>query len=198
MYGRKGLRDFRGRIIAGMEETGWLYFGEFVVPKNPQAQAIRTKTDRLQFSQFHRNSLESSPALNDYVLEFRKPGDPEAVVIPDVTNDEWIVWASGVWGDVRETDVLSGWQGARAEEDEKHICPLQLTVIDRCVRLWSNPGETVFTPFLGIGSECYQAILRRRRGVGVELKGEYFTQAVRNCERAVALTHGQLSMFENE
>jgi len=194
-HGRKGLRDFRGTVIAAMERAGFYYHGEFVIPKNPQAQAIRTKSDRLQFSQFRRNSLESTPSLNDYVLQFKKPGEPDVVVKNDVSNDEWIDWASGVWTGIRETDVLTGWMSARAEEDEKHICPLQLPVIDRCIRLWTNPGEVVFTPFLGIGSEVYQSILRRRKGVGVELKREYFVQAVRNCNRAVAETYGQLELF---
>jgi superfamily II DNA or RNA helicase/DNA modification methylase len=196
LTGRKGLRDFRGTIISAMENAGFWFFGEFVIPKNPQAQAIRTKTDRLQFTSLRRNSLECSPSLNDYVLEFRKPGDAAVAVKPDITNDEWISWASGVWGDIRETDVLEGWMGARGEADEKHICPLQLPVIDRCIRLWSNKGERVFTPFLGIGSEAFQAIRNERIGIGIELKHEYFSQAVRNCEKAVALTHGQMTLFD--
>lgn len=189
-HGRKGLRDFRGEVVRVMEAAGFHYYGEFVIPKNPQAVAIRTKSERLQFSQFKRDSLESSPALNDYVLEFRKPGTQAVPVLNDVSNEEWIRWASGVWDDVRETDVLS-YQSARGEEDEKHICPLQLSVIERCVRLWSNPGEVVFTPFLGIGSEVYTAICQRRVGWGVELKAEYYRQAVRSAEMAVSETYHQ-------
>lgn len=189
-HGRKGVRDFRGDVVRVMEDAGFHYYGEFVIPKNPQAVAIRTKSERLQFSQFKRDSLESSPALNDYVLEFRKPGKQAVPVLNDVSNEEWIRWASGVWDDIRETDVLS-YQSARGEEDEKHICPLQLTVIERCVRLWSNPGEVVFTPFLGIGSEVYTAIRQRRVGWGVELKGEYYRQAVKNARAAVSETYHQ-------
>lgn len=189
-HGRKGLRDFRGDVVRVMEEAGFHYYGEFVIPKNPQAVAIRTKSERLQFSQFKRDSLESSPALNDYVLQFRRPGTQAVPVLNDVSNEEWIRWASGVWDDIRETDVLS-YQSARGEEDEKHICPLQLPVIERCVRLWSNPGEVVFTPFLGIGSEVYTAIRQGRIGWGIELKAEYFRQAMRAAETAVSETYHQ-------
>jgi superfamily II DNA or RNA helicase len=190
-HGRKGIRDFRGMVIDRMEASGFHFYGEFVIPKNPQAVAIRTKSERLQFSQFKRDSLESSPALNDYVLEFRRPGKQAVQVKNDVSNEEWISWASGVWSDIRETDVIHGWQAGRTEEDEKHICPLQLEVIRRCVRLWSNPGEVVFTPFLGIGSEVYVAIEQGRKGYGVELKPEYFRQAVRNAEMSITRTHRQ-------
>lgn len=192
-HGRKGVRDFRGAVIDQMESSGFHYYGEFVIPKNPQAAAIRTKSERLQFAQFKRDSLESSPALNDYVLHFRKPGKQSVPVLNDVSNEEWIRWASGVWDDIRETDVLSH-HAARGEEDEKHICPLQLTVIERCIRLWTNPGEVVFSPFAGIGSEVYTAIRQNRFGFGVELKAEYFEQAVGHCERAVSETHHQTSL----
>jgi DNA modification methylase len=193
-HGRKGIRDFRGSVIDAMEDAGFLYYGEFVIPKNPQAAAIRTKSERLQFSQFKRDSLESSPALNDYMLQFRKPGTQSVQVHNDVGNEEWIRWASGVWDDIRETDVLS-YHAARGDNDEKHICPLQLTVIERCVRLWSNPGEVVFSPFAGIGSEVYTAIKQKRVGRGIELKGEYFLQAVDNCRRAESEAHHQMSLL---
>lgn len=192
-HGRKGIRDFRGTVIRSMEEAGFLYYGEFVIPKNPQAAAIRTKSERLQFSQFRRDSLESSPALNDYMLEFRKPGTQDRPVINDVSNEEWIRWASGVWGDINETDVLNYHQ-ARAEEDEKHICPLQLSVIERCIRLWTNPGDVVLSPFAGIGSEPYTAIRQRRFGLGIELKAEYFKQAAANCYRAESETYHQMQI----
>lgn len=194
-HGRKGLRDFRGMVIHAMEQEGFHYYGEFVISKNPQATAIRTKTERLQFTQFKRDSLESSPCLNDYVLHFRKPGKQAVPVKNNVSNDEWIRWASGIWDDIREGDVLSGHRHAKSNQDEKHICPLQLEVIRRCVRLWSNPGEEVFTPFLGIGSEAYVAIEQGRVGVGVELKPEYYKQAVDNCDAAIAAFHRQQSLI---
>jgi superfamily II DNA or RNA helicase len=193
--GRKGLRDFRGGVVSTMETAGFHFYGEFVIPKNPQAAAIRTKSERLQFSQFKRDSLESSPCLNDYMLEFRKPGKQSAKVSNDVSNEEWIRWASGVWDDIRESDVLSGYRAARGGNDEKHVCPLQLEVIRRCVRLWSNTGETVFSPFAGIGSEPFVAIEQGRKGYGIELKTEYFDQAVGNCDMSVARTHHQGSLL---
>ena len=193
--GRKGIRDFRGRTINAMEDAGFHFYGEFVIPKNPQAVALRTKTERLQFTQFKRDSLESSPCLNDYMLQFRKPGKQAEKVLNDVSNDEWIKWASGIWSDIRESDVLSGWMGAKGEGDEKHICPLQLEVIRRCVRLWTNPGEVVFSPFAGIGSELFVAIEQKRRALGVELKPEYFRQAVANARSSVDRHHRQQDMF---
>lgn len=193
-HGRKGVRDFRGRVINVMEDSGFHYYGEFVIPKNPQAVAIRTKSERLQFSQLRRDSLESSPALNDYVLEFRKPGKQAVRVLSDASNEEWISWASGAWTDINETEVLQHRQ-ARADDDEKHLAPLQLEVIRRIIRLWSNPGEVVLSPFAGIGSEVYTAIKLKRYGLGVELKPEYFREAVKHCEDAVATTHHQLSLL---
>ncbi len=192
-HGRKGLRDFRGDVVRVVESSGFHYYGEFVIPKNPQATAIRTKSERLQFSQFRRDSLESSPALNDYMLEFRKPGTQAVPVVNDVSNEEWIRWASGVWDGIAETDVLS-YHAARGEDDEKHIAPLQLPVIERCIRLWTNPGEVVLTPFCGIGSEAYTAIRQRRFGLGIELKIEYFRQAVANCRRAESETYHQTAI----
>jgi len=192
-HGRKGIRDFRGAVIDAMESAGFHFYGEFVIPKNPQAAAIRTKSERLQFVQFKRDSLESSPCLNDYMLEFRKPGTQAVAVKNDVSNEEWIRWASGVWHDIRETDVLSC-HAARGQDDEKHICPLQLPVIERCIRLWSNPGEIVFSPFAGIGSEVYTAICQRRIGIGIELKPEYIEQAVANCLRAESMTYHQCAL----
>jgi len=194
-HGRKGIRDFRGRVITVMEDAGFHYYGEFVIPKNPQAVAIRTKSERLQFSQLRRDSLESTPALNDFVLEFRKPGKQAVKVLPDITNEDWIKWASGVWTDINETEVLQHRQ-ARADDDEKHLAPLQLEVIRRIVRLWSNPGETVLSPFAGIGSEIYSAIKLRRYAFGIELKPEYFREACKHCEDIVSTTYHQLDLLE--
>ena len=128
------------------------------------------------------------------MLEFRKPGKQETPVETDISNEEWIRWASGVWDDIDETDVLSHRQ-ARGKNDEKHICPLQLPVIERCVRLWSNPGEVVFSPFAGIGSEVYVAVKQRRFGLGIELKAEYFRQATKNAQRAEYETYRQTALF---
>lgn len=174
-------------------EDGLFATEGFVVTHN--SVAIRTKSERLQFAQFRRDSLESSPALNDYVLEFRKPGKQAVPVIPRMTQEEWISVASGVWSDIRETDVLPGSRAASGAEDEKHIAPLQLPVIDRCIRLWSNAGEVVFTPFAGIGSEIDQAVRLGNVGWGIELKAEYFRQACANAEAAEIATYGSQNDF---
>lgn len=194
-HGRKGIRDLRGDVIRIMEESGFHYYGEFIIPKNPQAVSIRTKSERLQFDQFERDSLESSPCLNDYVLEFKKPGKAAVPVKPRMTRDEWVSVASGVWYDIRETDVLPGSRSVKMDDDGRHIAPLQLGVIDRCIRLWSNAGEVVFSPFAGIGSEIDQAVRLGNVGWGIELKAEYFRQACANAEAAEIATYGSQDDF---
>ncbi len=174
-----GLTDFRGQVIAAYVDAGWIFHGEVTVDKDPQAQAIRTKAQALMFVTKNRDSSMTRPALADYLLLFRKPGDNEIPIKTDVTNDEWIEWARPVWLDIKETNTLNA-RVAREAADERHICPLQLDFIERCVRLWSNPGEVVFTPFAGIGSEAYIAVQRGRRALGIELKPSYWQTAVRN------------------
>ena len=136
----------------------------------------------------NRDSAMTRPALADYLLLFRKPGDNAVPIKNDVSNDEWIDWAQPVWWNIRETRTLNVRPG-RDDADERHICPLQLDFIERCVRLWSNPGETVLSPFAGIGSEVYTAVKLGRRGVGCELKPSYWQTAVdnlRNLEREMS------------
>lgn len=175
-HGVMGLSDFRGDVIRAHQEAGWTFHGEVTVNKDPQAQAIRTKSHALMFVTKNRDSAGTRPALADYLLLFRKPGDNEVPIKTDVTNEEWIDWAQPVWMDIRETNTLNGRQ-ARDDADEKHVCPLQLDFIERCVRLWSNPGETVLSPFAGIGSEGYVAVKHGRRFVGCELKPSYWQSA---------------------
>lgn len=178
-----GMKDFRGDVIRAHQEAGWIFYGEVTVNKDPQAQAIRTKAHCLMFQTLRRDSAANRPALADYLLIFKKHGDNEVAINPDVTNDEWIEWAHPVWWNIRESDTLN-YQTAREEQDERHICPLQLGFIDRCIRLWSNPGETVLSPFAGIGSEGHQAILRKRKFIGCELKPSYWNSAVSNLRKA--------------
>lgn len=172
-----GLTDFRGEVIRAYIDAGWIFHGEVTVNKDPQAQAIRTKAQALMFVTKNRDSSKTRPALADYLLMFRKPGDNPVPIKTDVSNDEWIDWAQPVWLDIRETNTLNARAG-REDADERHICPLQLDFIERCVRLWSNPGETVLSPFAGIGSEVYTAVKCGRRGLGIELKGSYWRTAV--------------------
>lgn len=180
-----GMKDFPGAVIKAYEAEGWIYHGCAYVQKNPQAQAIRVKAKGLAFGQLRRDSTWNRPALIDRVLFFRKDGENDTPVLPvtngEMDNEMWIDWANGIWLGISESDTLQ-FTTARAADDEKHICPLQLGTIERCIKLYSNPGETVLTPFMGIGSEAYQAIKFGRRAIGIELKESYFKVAVKNLE----------------
>jgi DNA modification methylase len=197
------MKDFRGRVIEAMESEGWVYYGEVAIDKDPQVKAIRTKDQGLLFKTLAKDSSKLHMALADYLLQFRKPGDNEEPIragISDkyenpngwITSEEWIEWAAPVWyrqtkhypGGIRETDVLNV-ACARETDDERHLCPLQLGVIERAVKLWSNPGDTVFSPFMGIGSEGYGAVNLHRNFIGIELKRSYFETAVSNIEQAI-------------
>jgi DNA modification methylase len=199
-HGYSAMTDFRGEVIRAFQDGGWYFNGEVTIWKDPQAQSIRTRSHALAFQTKNRDSSKTRPALADYLLLFRAPGDNEVPIKNDVTNEEWIDWASPIWFDVHDGAYLGGehlapvWQGiketntlntrvARDSADERHICPLQLDFIERCVRLWSNPGETVLTPFLGIGSEAYEAVKLGRKAIGIELKPSYWTTAVDNLRR---------------
>jgi DNA modification methylase len=178
-----GMKDFRGQTIAAFQAKGWIYHGEVCIDKDPQAQAIRTKSKGLLFVQMRKDSSWSRPALADYILIFRKPGENAVPIQPDITNEQWIEWARPIWYGIRESDTLQVAE-ARADQDERHICPLQLGTIERCIRLWSNPGELVLSPFAGIGSEGYEAIRLGRRFVGFELKPQYAAVAAKNLRTA--------------
>ncbi len=180
-----GLKDFRGDTIRHFQAAGFTYHGEVCIDKDPQAQAIRTKSKGLLFTQMRKDSVWSRPALADYILIFRAPGENAVPIHPDISNDQWIEWARPIWYGIRETDTLNAAEGREAE-DERHICPLQLGTIERCVRLWSNKGETVLSPFAGIGSEGFVSVKQGRRFVGVELKPAYWRAGVRNLRRAEA------------
>lgn len=178
-----GLKDFRGATINAFVDHGWIHHGEVCIDKDPQAQAIRTKSKSLLFTQLHKDSSWSRPALADFILVFRKPGENKQAVHPDITNDEWIEWARPIWYNIRESDTLQ-YSSARGEEDERHICPLQLGTIERCVKLWSNEGDLVCDPFGGIGSTGWVALRNGRRAVTCELKPSYYQILVRNLREA--------------
>jgi DNA modification methylase len=181
-----GMKDFRGHTIDAFEANGWIYHGEVCIDKDPQAQAIRTKSKGLLFVQMRKDSSWSRPALADYVLFFRRPGDNAVPIQPDITNEQWIEWARPIWYGIRESDTLQVAE-ARGDDDERHICPLQLGTIERCIRLWSNPGELVLSPFTGIGSEGYEAVRLGRRFIGFELKPQYAAVAAKNLREAEGL-----------
>lgn len=172
-HGVIGLNDFRGDVIRAYQKEGWVYFGEVTVDKDPQAQAIRTKATSLTFATKNRDSSSSRPALADYLLIFKKPGDRSEPVKTDCTNDEWIEWARPIWYGIHETNTLNA-RIARETDDERHLTPLQLDFIERCIRLYSNKGDTVFTAFGGVSSELYMAVKLGRKAVGVELKPSYW------------------------
>ncbi|MCK9355712.1 MAG: SNF2-related protein [Dehalococcoidia bacterium] len=182
-HGVIGMQDFRGDVIRAFVDRGWIYHGEVCIDKDPQAQAIRTHSKGLLFVQLRKDSTWSRPALADYILLFRKPGDNATPVHPDITNDQWIEWARPIWYGIKETETLNAREGTQ-EKDERHICPLQLETIERCVRLWSNKGDLVLSPFAGIGSEGYQAVKLGRRFWGCELKRSYWETACRNIRAA--------------
>lgn len=186
--GEVGLHDFRGLNIRLAERAGLVFEYDWMVRKNPQAQAIRTRSRELQFSGLEADRAKTRGTLPDYLLKFRAPGENEVAINAkgQVTRNQWIDWAEACWSDIKETDTLNVSEG-RGTDDTKHICPLQLGVIERLVRLYSNPGEIVFSPFTGIGSEGYTAVNLGRKFYGCEIKDEYFAAAKRNLERAEKL-----------
>jgi len=188
-HGEIALTDFRGQVISAFQRGGWIFHGEVTIDKDPQAQAIRTKAQALMFNTLKRDSSMTRPAMADYLLLLRAPGENAVQIKAEVSNEEWIQWARPVWYDIRESATLNA-AAAREDADERHICPLQLPLIERCVRLWSNRGELVFSPFAGIGSEGVESVKRDRRFLGIELKRSYFETACRNVEAAST----QLSM----
>lgn len=191
--GQAGLRDFRGDIIRAMQAHGWVYHSEICIWTDPVLEMQKTKAHGLLWKQLRKDSSFSRQGMPEYMLIFRKwaKGETEESLVEPVehTKEEfpvqmWQQYASPVWFDIRRTDVLNV-RIAREDQDEKHICPLQLEVIKRCIELWSNPGDVIFDPFAGIGSTPYEAIKAGRKGLGIELKEAYFYQAIKNCEIAV-------------
>ncbi len=199
-----GLKDFSGDVIRAYIAAGWVFDSRIPIDKNQKAQSIRTHAKALTISQLERDRTWLRPALPDYILKFRKPGENAVPVISgDVSRKEWIEFANptwpgqddrcadagafATWYGIRETDTLNA-AVARENDDERHISPLQLGTIERCIRLWSNAGDTVLDPFAGIGSTGYEAIRLGRKFVGVELKPSYFRVAGRNLSAAEAST----------
>ena len=200
--GAAGLVDFPGALIRVMSEAGWTYHSRVTIWKDPVIEMQRTKNHGLLYKQLRKDSSASRMGMADFVLAFRKwagAADLKAFPAPvshereDFSLDQWQRWASPVWGDIRQTHVLQ-YQDAKSDEDERHICPLQLDVIERCVELWSAPGDVVLDPFAGIGSTGYQALGMGRRFVGFELKPSYASVAAKNLAAAVAM-RAQGSLF---
>jgi DNA modification methylase len=195
-----GIRDFPGAVIRAYEQEGWILHGRAFCQKNPQQQAIRTHSKGLLFVQIRKDSSDSRPCLVDQILLFKKSGVAAVPVTPvangEMDNETWIEWANGIWLGISESDTLQV-AVARAPEDEKHIAPLQLGTIERCIKLYSNPGELVLSPFAGIGSEGHEAVRFGRRFIGIELKPSYFQVAVNNLRKA-EIKAGIRDMFDLE
>lgn len=178
-----GLRDFRGELIRLFEGCGFILHSQVCIWKDPVTAMQRTKAIGLLHKQLKKDSCMSRQGIPDYLVTMRKPGDNDEPVTH--TNESfpvavWQKYASPIWTDINPSDTLQA-TSAREDKDERHICPLQLTVIRRALNLWTNPNDIVLTPFLGIGSESYVALELGRKTIGIELKPSYYEQAVRNC-----------------
>jgi hypothetical protein len=197
--GGVGLHDFRGLNIRLGERAGLVYEYDWSVRKNPQAQAIRTRSRELQFVGLERDRAKCRGTLPDYLIKFRVPGENAVAVNGkgQVSRNDWIDWAECTWMDIRETDTLNTKEG-KGEDDTKHICPLQLSVISRLVKLYTDPGEIVFSPFAGIGSEGHSAVKLDRRFYGCELKDEYYETAQINLAKAQASKQKQFALFGSD
>lgn len=192
-HGVIGLRDFRGELIRAFEDRGFVHHSEVVIWKDPVTAMQRTKALGLLHKTVRENASMSRQGIPDYLITMRAPGDPVDRVKHDAKSypvDKWQRVASPVWMDIDPNDTLQ-YRSAREHDDERHICPLQLEVIRRGIELWTNPGDTVLSPFAGIGSEGYVALELGRKYIGVELKESYYKQAVANLNAA----HDQGDMF---
>jgi hypothetical protein len=220
-----GLKDFRGLLIKAFQDAGFIFHSEVTIWKNPVTAMQRTKALGLLHKQIRKDSCMSRQGINDYLVIMRKPGEnPDPVAhgedapAGDFPVERWQRYASGVWATERGVDdegmvmfedpnkgnpdkngIAPGdtlqYMSAREHDDERHICPLQLEVIRRAVRLWTNPGDTVLSPYLGIGSEGYVSVQEGRKFVGCELKRSYFDLAVRNMQSAEPGQKAQQSLF---
>lgn len=205
--GGEGLFDFRGLLIRLGERAGLVFEYDWAVRRNPQAQAITTKARELQFAGLESDRARQRGALPDYLLKFRAPGDNAVPVVGDgqVSRNDWIEWAECTWDAIKYPTSVMGDHKAftlnaeigRTDKETRHICPMQLSVIDRLVRLYTNPGEIVFDPFSGIGSTGYVSLRLGRRFVGCELKPEYQEASLAKFAETVAgLDAAEASMFD--
>lgn len=199
-----GMRDFRGDLIRLFIKCGFIYHSEVCIWKNPVTEMQRTKALGLLHKQIKKDSCMNRMGMPDYLVIMRKPGDnPEKVtntnetfpvdLWQDYASPVWQEYASPVWWDIVQSNTLN--RMFADEESERHICPLQLDVIERVIKLYSKEGDVVFTPFMGIGSEVYQAVKMERKGIGIELKKEYFEQAKKNLQ-ALDDERNQLNLFD--
>lgn len=198
-----GLKDFPAIIRQVFQDCGFIYHSRVTIWKNPVTEMQRTKALGLLHKQIRKDSTMCRQGIPDYILTMRKPGEnPEHVAHTHESFpvEVWQNYASPVWMDIKQSDTLQK-KSARAEKDERHICPLQLDVIQRCIELWTNPGDIVLDPFAGIGSVPYVALKLNRRGIGIELKESYYEQAKANLniaahEETLGCPVGQMNIFD--
>ena len=189
-HGFIGLQDFRGDLIRAFQQKGFIFHSETVIWKDPVTQMQRTKALGLLHKTVRENASMCRSGIADYLITMRSPGEITERVkhsTADYPVEKWQQVASPVWMDINPSDTLQ-YTSARDHDDERHICPLQLEVIRRCVELWTNSGEVVLSPFAGIGSEGYVSLQMGRRFVGIELKDSYYHQAVKNLAMALRQT----------
>jgi hypothetical protein len=190
-----GLRDFSGLILKAFESAGFIYHSRVTIWKDPVVEMQRTKALGLLHKQVKKDSTMSRVGIPDYLMIFRKDGERlNPVTNTSIPVDLWQKYASPVWMDINYGNTLQGYRNGRDENDEKHICPLQLDTIERAIHLYTNKGDTVLTPFMGIGSEVYQAAKMERKGIGFELKESYFDLAKKNLASLIE-TKKQLSLL---
>jgi DNA modification methylase len=184
--GAVGIKDFSGDIIRIHQEAGWIYHSRRTIWRCPVVEMTRTKHVGLLYKQLRKDSTKSRGGMPDYLLTFIKPGDNEFLVShtpEEFPLSQWQEWASPVWMNVDQTNVMKV-RGTKDNEDERHLCPLQLDVIERALVMWSNEGDVVLSPFMGIGSEGFMTLKSRRKFVGIELKETYWRQACQHLEGA--------------
>lgn len=182
--GRIGIKDFSGDIVRAHQQFGWTLHSRITIWKCPVVEMTRTKALGLLYKQLKKDSSMSRAGMADYLLVFRAPGEnaePIGHRPEDFPVDQWQKWASPVWMDINQTNTLNA-RVAREDKDEKHLCPLQLDLIERAIILWSNPADIVLSPFMGIGSEGVQALKLKRKFIGIELKETYWRQAVKHLQ----------------
>lgn len=188
-----GLKDFSGMLIQSFQKEGFIYHDRITIWKSPVVEMTRTKSIGLLHKTIKKDSSMSRTGIPDYILVFRNAGDNLVPITHQDTDDKqenylpvnlWQKYAEPVWYDINYSDTLQ-YTSARDEKDEKHICPLQLETIRRCLHLWSNEGETVLSPFGGIGSEGHESLRLKRNFIGIELKPSYYNQMQRNLQRMI-------------
>ncbi|SRR6266550_623015 len=189
-----GIHDFRGDVIWAFVERGWIYHSDITIDKNPQTASIRSHAKGLAFQQLEKDTSEMRSTFADYVLVFKKPGKNAIPVKQQLTREEWILWASAIWYDIDQWDTLNV-KEAREAKDERHVCPLQLGLIERLIKLYSNSGETILDPFNGIGSTGVKALEFYRKYYGIELKPSYFKTAQNNLDDMIKV-RSQGTLFD--